>query len=152
MAGLPKKLIKKYGISKRAWEIYRGTKRVTKRVARPKRRKIKMAKRKRSYRPRFTRARARYHRAGGLKGMASGLFPDGILKTAVGAGALIAAQRYQPFGGQYKPAIDKIALGVILPVVGMGNKDFLSVGIKEGIATVVNGYLGGGAVTNGGAL
>ena len=72
--------------------------------------------------------------------------PGGILPMVTGAGGLVIMQRYQPFGGPYKPAIDKIALGMVLPIVGMGNKDMLSVGIKEAIATVVNSYLGGTAL------
>ena len=102
-----------------------------------------MAK-KRSYRPRIRRT---IRRRGGIRGIASGIFPGGIMHTAAGAAGLVVMQRYQPFGGSYKPAIDKIALGVVLPMVGMGNKDMLSVGIKEGIATIVNQYLGGAAIS-----
>ena len=150
MKGLPKSIIKKYGISKKAWAVYRG-KASPKRRRSPKqvRRKKTMARKRRSYRPRIRRA---VRRRGGVRGILSGLFPGGIMHTAVGAGGLVVMQRYQPFGGSYKPAIDKIALGVALPMIGMGNKDFLSVGIKEGIATLVNQYLGGGAISPTGAL
>lgn len=145
MRGLPKSIIKKYGISKKAWRIYRSGKAPTKRRRSIKRGSSKMVKRKRrSYIPRARRA---IRRRGGARGILSGLFPGGLVQTVAGAGGLVVMQRYQPFGGAYKPAIDKIALGVVMPMVGMGNKDMLSVGIKEGIATLVNQYLGGAAIS-----
>lgn len=108
-----------------------------------------MARKRRSYRPRIRRA---YRRRGGVRGILGGIMPGGILPAVAGVGGLIVAQRYQPFGGAYKPAIDKIALGVVLPMIGMDNRDMLSVGIKEGIATLVNSYLGGGEAVSSGGL
>lgn len=153
MRGLPKSIIKKYGISKMGWSVYRRGKSSTKRRASPKRIKtMSRRKRIRRYRPSIRRAIRRHTGGRGLRGLAGGIMPGGILPLAVGTAGLIVAQRYQPFGGQYKSAIDKIALGIVLPMIGMGNQDMLSVGIKEGIATVVNTYLGGGAGTTGGGL
>ena len=110
-----------------------------------------MVKKRRSYRG-IARKAYRRSRSSGFLGKFG--MKGGLMNSLVGAGALVVAQRYQPFGGQYKPAVDKILLGVALPMVGMDNRDFLSVGIKEGIATLANSYLGGGATvpTNGGSL
>lgn len=152
MTGLPRSIIKKYGVSKEAWRVFRRRKGTSKSRASPKRvrRKENMARKRRSYRPRIRRA---VRRRGGVRGILGGIMPGGILPAIAGVGGLIVAQRYQPFGGAYKPAIDKIALGIALPMIGMDNRDMLSVGIKEGIATVVNQYLGGGAGPTGqGAL
>jgi len=65
------------------------------------------------------------------------------MNLAVGAGGLLLAARFQPFGGAYKPALDKVATGVALNAVGMDNSDLITVGLKEGIATLANGYLSG---------
>lgn len=69
--------------------------------------------------------------------------PKGLLIGSVG---LMAAQRFQPFGGAYKPAVDKIAVGLVGQAVGMGQSDLLSAGIKEGLATLASGFMGGGGI------
>ena len=128
--GLPKSIIAKYGISKKAWSVYRG-----------------MAKK--GTRARTTGCRTkRSSRARGLtRGLGRGLSVKNILAGTIG---LILMQRYQPFGGQYKPAVDKIALGITLPIAGLDNADMLTVGVKEAVATLVNSYLGGGLGSGGG--
>lgn len=134
MARLPKSIIKKYGITKKAWEVYRG------------KRSTPMAKRKKGTVTRYvTRAKGagkRYtKRAKGLLGgLGGGLTIKGV---AFGTAGLMVAQRFQPFGGEYKPAVDKIAIGLVGPMVGMGQHDMLTVGIKEGLATLANSVLGG---------
>lgn len=70
-----------------------------------------------------------------------------VKNTAIGTGLLMAMQRFQPFGGNYKPAVDKLAVGVIGKVAKIGQADMLTVGIKEGLATLGNQYLGGGAIS-----
>jgi len=146
--GLPKSIIKKFGISKKAWEFFRGTKPLKARKAKSD--QIKMAKRRRYYRP-ATRVK---HAARRAKGMFSGLGRGLSIKSlAAGTVGLILTERYQPFGGIYKPAIDKMAIGLVSPMIGMDNQDMLTVGVKEGLAKFVGGYLGGGAAasTNGSA-
>jgi len=142
MARLPKALIRKYGISKKAWSIFKRSKSSGTRT-----RKVTKAKtmaRKRSYRsyPRRAYRRART----GFAGLGKGL---SIKNLAVGAAALTIAKMFQPFGGNYKPAVDKIACGVILPAIKMDNNDLLTAGIKEGIATLVTGYLSGAGYSGG---
>jgi len=93
--------------------------------------------------------------AGLLRGVGRGL---SLKALAAGSLGLMVMQRFQPFGGVYKPAVDKIALGIVLPMLKLDNADMLSVGIKEGIATLANQYLAGGLAgigmsqTQGGAL
>ncbi len=137
MPGLPKSIIKKYGITKEAWRVYRAGKPL--KAGSPKTKVSKMAKRKRG----VAAAKTRYTRRakGILPGLGRGLSFKGL---AAGTLGLILMERYQPFGGVYKPAIDKIAIGIVAPMVGMDNQDMLSVGIKEGLAKVVGGYLGMG--------
>lgn len=140
--GLPKSIIKKYGISKKAWAVFRGKKHT-------KRGNKTMAKRKTTRRS-YPRARRTYSRAKGFMGKL-GIGKGMTVKSLIaGSAALIVAQRYQPFGGPYKPAIDKVASGIVLNVAHLDNADLISAGIKEGVATLVNGYLGSGSVNVGG--
>lgn len=142
MVGLPKSIIKKYGITKKAWAVFRG--KSLKRSA-PKSKVTAMAK----TRKRAARAKKRYtRRARGLMGgLGKGLSFKSLASGTLG---LILTDRYQPFGGVYKPAVDKIAIGIVGPMMGLDNQDMLTVGIKEGLARVVGGYLGGvAAPTNG---
>jgi len=138
LKGLPKAIAKKYGITKEAWRVYRSTKGLKASVMKMK--PVKMAKRKK----RVAAAKVRYTRRakGLLPGIGRGLSFKGL---AAGTLGLILAERYQPFGGIYKPAIDKIAIGLVAPMAGMDNHDMLTVGIKEGLAKVVGGYLMPGA-------
>ena len=91
---------------------------------------------RRSY-PRFTRARRR------ARGILGGMRLN-WKSLAVGTAGLVVAQRFQPFGGAYKPAIDKIAVGAIASMAKMDNMDLVTAGIKEGVATLVNQALQGG--------
>jgi len=146
--GLPKSIIKKYGITKKAWAVFRGAKPL--KAGGGKKDTIKLAKRRRYYKP-ATRVK---HYARRARGMFSGLGRGLSIKSlAAGTVGLILTERYQPFGGIYKPAIDKMAIGLISPMIGMDNQDMLTVGVKEGLAKFVGGYLGGGAAapTNGSA-
>jgi len=110
------------------------------RLYNPKGEKVKMARRRiRRWRPKWSPIRRR------TKGFITGLGKGLSLKSiAAGSLGLMAMQRFQPFGGIYKPAIDKIALGIVLPMVKLDNQDMLTVGIKEGLATLANQYLLGG--------
>lgn len=143
MVGLPKSIIKKYGITKKAWEIFRGHKSLKR--SSPKSKVTAMAK----TRKRVGRAKKRYTRR--ARGLMGGLGKGLSFKSlAAGTLGLILTDRYQPFGGVYKPAVDKIAIGIVGPMMGLDNQDMLTVGIKEGLARVVGGYLGGvAAPTNG---
>ena len=135
MVGLPKSLIKKYGITKKAWSIFRGSK--------PKTRSKTMAKRKSTRKVYVKSKRKGYSKPRGLfGGFGKGLTLKSI---AVGAGGLVALQKFPVLGfaGAYKSAADKIAIGVIGPMLGADNHDMLTVGIKEGLATFVGGFLGG---------
>ena len=143
MARLPKSIIKKYGITKKAWAVFRGQKTVKKYMV-----KRRGGKRK-SYRARVSGAAHRYTRRG--RGLLGGLGAGLTLKSvAFGTAGLLVAERFQPFGGAYKPAIDKIAIGLVGPMVGMDNHDMLTVGVKEGLATFVDGFLGGSSSITGG--
>jgi hypothetical protein len=142
MTGLPKSFIKKYGgITKAAWKAFKSGK------APKSSRGKNMASKKGKGRTR-TIVKKDHHRAKSQFGFKLG--KGSIMQWISGAAGLILMQRYQPFGGVYKPAIDKIAIGVTMPMVGLDNRDMLSVGIKEAIATLANSYLGGSTKLNGG--
>jgi hypothetical protein len=137
MAGLPKSIIKKYGITKKAWSVFRGR-------STPKR-STRMSKKKGSRRARATGyAKKGYHKA---RGFLSGGFS--LKSIGIGTLGLVAAQRFQPFGGAYKPAVDMVAVGALGGALHMGQHDMLTAGVKVGLATLVNSYLGG-SVGNGG--
>jgi len=111
------------------------------RLYNPKGEKVKMARRRiRRWRPRKWSPIIKRRARGFIIGLGRGL---SLKSVAAGSLGLMAMQRFQPFGGVYKPAIDKIALGILLPMVKLDNQDMLTVGIKEGLATLVNQYLGG---------
>jgi hypothetical protein len=122
-------------------------------VSRFKRRtKVGMARRgrvKRVYRyvsPRVRRARRRIGRIG------LGKF---TLKNALaGTVGLLLMQNFQPWGGDYKPIVDKVGAGAALSLVGLDNTDLVTAGIKEGIAYTVTKYLQGGGIggTSGGSM
>ena len=92
---------------------------------------------------RYVRAKVRRARARarglGIKGLS-------VKDMIAGTVGLIVAQRYQPFGGQYKGAVDKVATGLVLNVAKLDNKDLITAGIKEGLATLANSYLSGGGL------
>lgn len=67
-----------------------------------------------------------------------------LKELAAGAGALVVMRRYQPFGGAYKPSLDKVAAGVALNAIKLGNSDLVTSGIKEGLSVLVDSFLGGG--------
>jgi len=102
-----------------------------------------MAKRRGSKKTRrvYVKAKKGYRKAKGiLGGLGKGLSLKGI---ATGTAGLVLTQRFNPFGGSYKPVIDKIGAGLALGMLKMDNADLISSGIKEGLAQVVNSYLGG---------
>jgi len=139
MAGLPKSIIKKYGITKKAWSVFRGR-------STPKR-STRMSKKKGSRRARATGyAKKGYHKARGFLG-GGGL---SLKSIGIGTAGLIVAQRFQPFGGAYKPAVDMLAVGLAGGALHMGQHDMLTAGVKVGLATLANGYLGGSMGTGGG--
>ena len=136
MAKLPKSIIKKYGITKKAWAVFRGQKST---------RRPTVSKKRKSIKTRYlTRVKSAGRRAGGrargLLGSVAGLT---LKSLAFGTAGIIATDRYQPYGGAYRPALNKVLIGVTGPMVGMDNRDMLTVGVKEGLATFVGGYLGG---------
>ena len=86
--------------------------------------------------------RRAYRRARtGLAGLGKGLSIKGLV---TGVAGIALMKKYNPYGGEYKPAIDKIVPGVVLPMIKMDNHDLLTAGIKEALATAVDTYLLGG--------
>ena len=73
-----------------------------------------------------------------------------LKSVAFGTAGLVLTDRYQPYGGAYRGPLNKMAIGLIGPMVGMDNHDMFTVGVKEGLATLVTGYLGAGAAPSGG--
>ena len=100
MGKLPKSIIQKYGISKKAWAVFRGQKRTTNRG-------VSVARR---IRTRHTRSRKGF----GGGSMMNGMFkPSGILGAAVlGVGAALLSG-YIPVNIPYKPTIAGFLVGGI---------------------------------------
>jgi hypothetical protein len=93
VAGLPKSIIKKYGVTKRAWKVFRGS--------RSKRKGGKLAMAGRRRRARFPRARAAYRR--GKWRSQSKAIP--ILPVAAAFGTILAPAVFG--GGGYTGALGK---------------------------------------------
>ena len=150
MAKLPKSIIKKYGITKKAWAVFRGQKST---------RKTTVTKRRGGTRRRVVhRIKSAGRRYGGrARGLLGGIAGGLTLKNvAFGTAGLIVTERFQPYGGAYRGPLNKVLIGIAGPMMGMDNRDMLTVGVKEGLATLVGGYLGystGGApASNGGEM
>lgn len=106
MAGLPRSIIKKYGVTKKAWSIFRsGRSPRSSRSVKSTRRTSNMARR------RGFKAKARsYARAGGNKLMNGFYKPSGILGNVVmGVGAASLATQI-PVSVPYK---EEIAAGIV---------------------------------------
>ncbi|MEM2169875.1 MAG: hypothetical protein QW186_08780 [Candidatus Bathyarchaeia archaeon] len=54
--------------------------------------------------------------------------------------------------GNYDPAVQKIATGFVDQAVGMDNADMISVGIKEGVATLLDNLSAGVGFGRGGVV
>jgi hypothetical protein len=105
-------------------------------------------RRRRSY-SRPTRWRTRYapsiRRYGRrARGGIAGLRKLSVKNVVVGSLGLWLIRRLNPFGGMYKPAVDKVATGFVLGMAGMDNGDLITVGVKEGVATLADSFIGGG--------
>ena len=125
MAKLPKSIIRKYGISKKAWSVFRGEKKTTNR------RVSSMARRG------FRRSRSRG--SGGLGGgkLMNGLYrPQGIIGqalTGVGAGY---ASNLIPVNIPYKSTIAAFVVG----------------GVPGAVANMLVGNMMGGASVSGSGI
>ena len=117
MAKLPKSIIRKYGISKKAWSVFRGEKRTTSR------RVSGMARR-----ARHSRSRGRGGFGGGK--LMNGLIkPSGMLGQAVSGLGAAYVSNLIPVNIPYKPTIAAFLVG----------------GIPGAVATVLVGNMSGSA-------
>jgi len=110
MVGLPRSIIKKYGVTKKAWQVFRGNKTTVKTKTRSVQ---KMARRRRT-----ARSYARKAYKGGKNIAMNGLYsPSGMLgKAIMGIGAATIAQQI-PVSIPYK---EEIAAGVVGGLPGAG--------------------------------
>lgn len=105
MTGLPKSIIKKYGITKKAWSVYRGKKTKSRSVVRvAKRRKVRRYK-----------ARGLFKRRRKSKGLGGGITGIVIGGVAYGAGRQYISNLIAPLTsklplGQYA---DNVAMGLV---------------------------------------
>jgi hypothetical protein len=129
MAKLPKSIIKKYGISKKAWAVFRGNKTSSKRT-----RGIKMAKKK------------HYSNKNGNKG-----FMGKAIQVLVGAGVAVLYEvfvsPYIPISGMIKNLVEMI-IGIFLAsnkkmpmIVRAGGTALAIVNAYELIAPYVQGMV-----------
>lgn len=111
-------------------------------------RRLRMPRRrKRSVKIRYRYPkRTRSHRRG-VRGKLGKLGLGSLMNwknTLIGTGAVIAARKFNPFGGEYKPEVDMIAAGLVSSVAGFDNSDLTTAGAKLALAHVVDNYLLGG--------
>lgn len=117
MAGLPKSIIKKYGVSKKAWAVYRGNKRGT-----------TMAKKRRSRG--FGRKSSR-RRGGSRGGMMSGWVPlsTNEMMVSFGTGLTIGkvnqlvapfTDDFLSFAGNYRGEVRTALIGAVAYKFGSG--------------------------------
>lgn len=130
MSGLPRAIIKKYGVSKKAWAVYRGTRSSTKRTRRTRK------TRRRSYMARRGRRFGRRSRGGGKK--VFGLSTKGLIGSygilgAVG-GAFFADQiaGMIPIDVPFKNYIAAYAVGGPAGIAGKVGKDMFMGGATSG--------------------
>jgi len=101
------------------------------------------------YRTRYVGARRRIGRKGlggfNVKNILSGVIGLFLAKKAVGVNSLLGFSM-----GTYDPGIQKMVAGVGLGAVGMDNRDLLTAGVKESVATLIDNYMGGGGLFGGG--
>ena len=134
LTGLPKSIIKRYGISKKAWEVYRGQHK----AARPASTGgTRMGKRKRASSIRKKRAK----RGGGIR-----LLGNMGLKGMLMGGAMLFASRslLGGIGGEYNTPLTMIAAGVGSKAVGVSGASLAGAGIMELGATLIGKLLSGG--------
>jgi len=135
MSGLPKKYIKKYGVSKKAWSEYRKSKGRTTRTQKTKRGGVKVARRKRSY----SRARS------GLKSMFGMSSLQTVLKAAIAGGVTGAVQNAIPDDalGGYGDVLVPIVVGMVTK-----NQTLQTIGGYQLGAKFASGLTGTAGTTN----
>jgi len=101
VVGLPKSIIKKYGITKKAWRVYRGNKKTSKTT---KKRSVKAKVANRRYSRKKTKRRgSRIFGNVGIKGLVVG---TGILTLAK-----YLARRFLPVGSAYVDGLAMVGAG-----------------------------------------
>ena len=134
MAGLPKSIIKKYGITKKAWEVYRGQHKAARPASSGGK---KMVKKKRASSIKKKRAK----RGGGIR-----LLGNMGLKGMLMGGSMLFASRslLGGIGGEYNNPLTMIAAGVGSKAVGVSGASLAGAGIMELGATLIGKLLSGG--------
>jgi hypothetical protein len=143
MTGLPKAIIRKYGVTKKAWQVYRGRRSGTRNSANQKAKREKNMTKRRSYRryPRRVYRRARTGMAGlrrdlGIKSAAAGTIGLILAKKVIGDNSWLGLNL-----GVWNEPAQKIATGVVAGMAKLDNVDLISAGVKEALATAVDTYL-----------
>jgi len=140
MVKLTKAIIKKYGISKKAWAVARGQKSSVHHVKHKKtRRHYTMARHKRKH--------SRKSSGGGM---------SGIVKILIGVAVAILIQvfavPYIPIANGLVKSLIVVAIGVLLMTMG-GMPSFVKAGgaalATIELATVLRGFFGGASTTSG---
>jgi len=126
--GLPASIIKKYGVTKKAWAVFRGRKT-------PRSVKKEMPKRRRS-----SRRKVRASRRGAI----GGLNIKGLL---FGAGLLAAAKYavgHLAPGLPYQKPISAIGAGAVAGISGLPGKRLVEYGLMDAGSDLALGFIGGG--------
>jgi len=139
--GLPKSIIAKYGISKKAWEVFRGRKA-------PEKGKT-MAKRKRASRVRryYGKAKRVGRRAGALGGIS---LKEIIFGAALMTAGKVGVGMIAP-GLPFQRQVGTLAGGAVAAFTGLPGKRLISFGLMDAGSDLIAGFIGGGlGRTNGG--
>ena len=136
LAGLPKNIIKRYGISKKAWAVYRSQHTAARPASTGGK---KVAKRRRASSRRSSAKRGA--KRGGIR-----LLGNMGLKGMLMGGAMLFASRslLGGIGGEYNAPLTMIAAGVGSKAVGVSGASLAGAGVMELGATLVGKLLSGG--------
>lgn len=144
MAKLPKSIIRKYGITKKAWRVYRGRKSTTKKV---KKRGIKTMARRRK---RTVRARSRRRKYGGSVKL---IQPDAMI---YGAGRGFLSGLVAPLTNMIPGGFitDEIAMGIANYFIAKNTSGLIKRAALKGLAiensNFASSLVGGGLSLGGG--
>lgn len=139
MAGLPKKYIKKYGITKKAWREYR----------KDKPRASGSTKASPRGTPKRSRKTPKKKKGGGGKKLFGQFGPVGLITAGLMlAAAKFGIRRYAPQAGSYTSAVGAIAAGGAAKALNISGKSMFGLGLVELISELATDImLPGGMVT-----
>jgi len=136
--GLPKSIAKKYGITKKAWRVYRAGKGKPKSKGKTKQSTSK--RRKSTKKVKNTSKGSRILGNMGLKGL--------IISGAILSGLKFLMRTTFPQAGAYTTSVSAIGAGIAAKALNTTGKSLLAFGAVDGVSELITDLLmGGGMVT-----